>query len=59
MDGSKCAKLDRSGTSGESETRKLLGQRIEQFYDKFCDDPNPSARNAYVKKPICPVFWAT
>lgn len=52
MGGSKCAKLDRSGTGGESETRKLLGQRIEQFYDKFCDDPNPSARNAYVKKQI-------
>lgn len=52
MGGSKGAKLDRSGTGGESETRKLLGQRIENFYDKFCDDPNPSARNAYVKKQI-------
>ncbi len=52
MGGSKSAKLGRSGTGGESETRKLLGQRIEQFYDKFCDDPNPSARNDYVKRQI-------
>lgn len=52
MDGSECAKLDGSGTGGETETRKLLGQRIENFYVKFCDDPNPSARNAYVKKQI-------